>query len=314
MLCSAVIPTIGRPSVTYAVESVLAQNLPHNEFEVLVINDSGAPLPEASWQQSDRVQVIDTHQRERSVARNTGAAAARGKYLHFLDDDDCVVPDAYHHLRELTASSSAKWLYGITQLSDRQARPLIRLRHNLNGNCFLQALAGEWIPLQSSWIDRETFLKIGGFNPLLAGPEDIDLLRRVLLHDDIAETPNLIARVIMGREGSSTDYTAHPRMSRWARESLLDHPDVYARMRSSSRSPMWRGRMTRVYLTSAVWNIQQRRFFTALSRLSLSMAAMLQSNVAMLTKDFWQAITTPYASPTFETGRRAAEKESLHES
>lgn len=314
MLCSTIIPTIGRPSLARAVESVLAQELPDDQFEVLVINDSGSPLRQTDWQHSHRVRIIDTNKRERSVARNTGAAAARGKYLHFLDDDDCLVPGAYLYLKELSRSTNAAWLYGMTQLLDRQDRAKIQLRHNLNGNCFLHAMAGEWIPLQSSWIDRETFLKIGGFNPLLAGPEDIDLLRRILLQHEIAETPNLIARVIMGGEGSSTDYTAHPRMSRWAREFILDQPGAYARMRSSTRSSMWHGRMTRIYLTSTIWNIQQRRLFTALSRLSLSMASMLQSNMAMLTRDFWRSVSAPYASLTFENGKREAGKEPLLES
>jgi glycosyltransferase involved in cell wall biosynthesis len=314
MLSSTIIPTIGRPSVARAVESVLTQGLPSDEFEVLVINDSGAPLPQADWQRSQSVRIIDTNKRERSVARNTGAAAARGKYLHFLDDDDCIVPGAYLHLKELARSSGAVWLYGITQLADRQDRATIQLRHNLYGNCFLQAMAGEWIPLQASWIERETFLKIGGFNPLLAGPEDIDLLRRILLQHDIAETPNLVARVIMAGDGSSTDYAAHPRMSRWARESILDQPGAYARMSSGARTAMWRGRMTRIYLTSAIWNIQQRRLFTALSRLSLSLACMLQSNVSMLTTDFWKSIRSPYASVTFENGQRMARKEKSLES
>lgn len=314
MLCSTIIPTIGRPSLARAVESVLTQELEDGEFEVLVINDSGAPLPPADWQRSDRVRVINTNKRERSVARNTGAAAARGKYLHFLDDDDSLVPGAYQHLRQLSRSSSASWLYGMTQLVDRRDRPTIKLRHDLNGNCFLQAMAGEWIPLQSSWIERETFLKIGGFHPLLAGPEDIDLLRRILLQHEIAETPHLIARVIMGGEGSSTDYTTHPYMSRWARESILDQPEAYARMRSSTRTPAWCGRLTRVYLTSAIWNVQQRRLFTIWSRLSLAMASLLQSNLAMLSPAFWRAVATPYASLTFEKGQREAGKEALLES
>jgi glycosyltransferase involved in cell wall biosynthesis len=314
IICSTIIPTIGRYSVKQAVESVLMQNLPKGQFEVIVVNDSGRSLPEAAWQKSGRVKIINTNKRERSVARNTGAAIARGKYLHFLDDDDWLAPDAYQHLWELSQFSHAKWLYGMTRLIDRQHRPLIQLRHNLHGNCFMQAIAGEWIPLQASWIDRETFLRLGGFNPLLAGPEDIDLLRRVLLHNEIDETPNLIARVIMGGEGSSTDYAEHPRSSRWAREDILDAPRAYPRMRSSAITPPWRGRMARVYLTSAMWNLQHIRGFTAFGRMSLAIVAMLQSGTGMFTKNFWQAVLTPYSSITFENGHLEAGKEKSLES
>ena len=280
----------------------MEQNFSQSEFEILVVNDSGSPLEKADWQNSKRVQIIHTNRRERSVARNTGAAMAKGTYLHFLDDDDWLSLDAYRHFWELSQGSKAKWLYGMTQLVDRQDHPTIRLRHGLKGNCFVQAMAGEWIPLQASLIARKTFLDIGGFNPLLAGPEDIDLLRRILRTEDIFETPNLVAYVVMGGEGSTTDYVQHPQASRWAREILLDSSNVQGRMRSSAVNPFWRGRMLRVYLTSVVWNLAHRRPFSAASRMWSSILTVLNAGTGLLTKDFWRAVSRPYASITFENG------------
>lgn len=300
--CSAIIPTVGRSSLSRAVESVLQQSISNERFEVLVINDSGKALPNAEWQIGKNVQIISTNQRERSVARNTGAAIAKGKYLHFLDDDDWLAPGAYESFVQLSQISNAKWLYGMTQLVDRQGRPTIKLQHGLNGNCFVQAMAGEWIPLQASLIERKTFLNIGGFDPLLSGPEDIDLLRRILRTEDVCETPNLVAFVIMGGEGSTTDYDQHPQASRWAREFLLDSPNVHDRLRSSAGNSFWRGRMLRVYLTSAVWNMAHRRFFSAASRIWSSVIALLHGGTGVLTKDFWRAVSKPYSSLTFERG------------
>ena len=308
IVCSTIIPTIGRPTLSRAVESILKQSIPGEEFEVIVINDSGKSLAEADWQKSERVQIINTNRRERSMARNTGAAIARGKYLHFLDDDDWLVSDAYRYLWELSRASNAKWLYGMTQLVDRQDRPLIQLRHNLYGNCFVQAMAGEWIPLQSSWIERKTFLRVGGFNPLLAGPEDIDLLRRLLLQEEVAETPNLIAHVVMAGEGSTTNYVQHPQASRWAREIILDETGSRARMDLSAVSPFWRGRKLRIYLTSAVWNVQQRRYVNAVNRLFFSIVSFLFAGTSILSKDFWMAARKPYASLTFEKGFQEAQR------
>lgn len=302
MFCSAIIPTVGRPTLSRAVQSILTQHLPDGQFEVLVINDSGEPLPEGDWQQSKSIQIINTNQRERSVARNTGAAIASGQYLHFLDDDDWLVPGAYSHFWELSRRSDAKWLYGMTQLVDRQGRPTIKLRHGLKGNCFVQAMAGEWIPLQASIIERKAFLEIGGFNPMLSGPEDIDLLRRILRTEDVCETPDLVAHVVMGGEGSTTDYVQHPQASRWAREIILDSSHVYDRMRSSAVNSFWCGRMLRVYLTSAVWNVAHRRFLSATSRIWSSMLTMLHAGTAVLTKAFWRAVSNPYASLTFARG------------
>jgi hypothetical protein len=52
---SYIIPTIGRASLETAVKSVLDQKFSHAEFEVVVVNDSGTPLPQADWQDSPRV-------------------------------------------------------------------------------------------------------------------------------------------------------------------------------------------------------------------------------------------------------------------
>lgn len=309
MLCSVIIPTIGRPTLNRAVESVLAQNSTLLDFEVIVVNDSGVPLPEASWKKSERIKIINTNRRERSIARNTGAAVAQGQYLHFLDDDDWLHPDAYQYLSDLTKTSNVKWLYGMTQLVNRQNEPLIQLQHGLQGNCFIQAMAGEWIPLQSSWIERKTFMHTSGFNPLLTGPEDIDLLRRILLEEEVTETPNLVAYVIMGGEGSTTDYDYHPQASRWAREIILDNSNVFYRMRTSARTSFWHGRMVRVYLTSTIWNLRQKRLFTAINRFLFSLISVLANGTGIFSKNFWRAVLRPYSSETFEAGIREAKKE-----
>jgi glycosyltransferase involved in cell wall biosynthesis len=302
IFCSAIIPTVGRSTLARAVESVLKQDLLNADFEVLVINDSGTPLPTEDWQKSPRVQVITTNRRERSVARNTGAALARGQYLHFLDDDDWMAPFAYQHFWELSQVSGASWLYGMTQLLDRKNNPTIQLRHSLRGNCFLQAMAGEWIPLQASLIEKKTFMRLGGFKPNLTGPEDIDLLRRILLEEEADETPFITAYVIRGEEGSTTNYNHHSEASREAREAILNASQVFQRMRSSADNSYWFGRLVRVYLTSIVWNVKHKRFTTAASRMVFALAGILTAGTRIAARDFWRAVSKSYDSITFEVG------------
>ena len=117
---STIIPTINRSTLSRAVQSVLDQSSQEFGLEVIVVNNSGQPLPDAGWQHCERVRVINTNRRERSVARNTGAAIAQGKYLHFLDDDDWILPDAISALRALDQISDAVWLYGSCQTVDNE--------------------------------------------------------------------------------------------------------------------------------------------------------------------------------------------------
>ena len=106
LFCSTIIPTIGRGTLDRAVESVINQQF-DQPFEVIVVNDSGRPLRPAAWQQAAGVQILDTQQRERSVARNVGAMAAHGRYLHFLDDDDWLLPGALGVLGAMAVSQPA---------------------------------------------------------------------------------------------------------------------------------------------------------------------------------------------------------------
>lgn len=308
IFCSCVISTVGRGTVVRAVNSVVSQSLEGGGFEVILVNDSGKPLPDQGWERSDRLQVIHTNRCERSAARNTGASIARGCYLHFLDDDDWIADGAYQRLWELSQTTDAKWLYGRTQLLDRQDQATIVLKHELQGNCFAQAMAGEWIPLQSSMIERKAFWKVGGFNPLLSGPEDIDLQRRILLESDIAETPNLVAYVMRGEQGSTTDYLQHSRLSRWAREGILNSQNTFQRMHASASSPFWRGHMVRVYLTSMIWNLQHRRLLTAVSRAAFGMISMLSAWKNAGRKNFWLSVFRSYKSLTFKRGIEEAER------
>ncbi len=90
-LFSVVIPTYGRPRfLAEAVASVLGQTV--DDLECIVVDDASSEpvtVPE-----DPRVRLV-----RRAVnggpaaARNTGVAHARGRYVAFLDDDDCFTPD-----------------------------------------------------------------------------------------------------------------------------------------------------------------------------------------------------------------------------
>lgn len=302
MFCSTVIPTIGRATLSRAVNSVLNQTITGDAFEVIVVNDSGVPLPHMPWQDDAHVRIINTNRRERCVARNAGAAIARGRYLNFLDDDDWLLPGAFSAIQEMAQSDNSAWMYGQTQLVNREGQPIITLRHNINGNAFAQSMAGEWIPLPASFIDNSAFFAVGGFTQLIPGAEDIDLLRKITLRYDISEVKTAVACLGMGVEQSATDYARAPAYGRWAREKILETPHVFSRFRQSSSNAFWFGRVVRVYLTSSVWNIRQKKLLTAISRASRGVLAGVVAGYRLFSHRFWLALIRPYESDTFLRG------------
>ena len=74
-----------------AIDSVLNQG--RADVETIVVND-GSPDNTDSVARSygDRIVYIAQENRGLSGARNTGIRAARGRYIAFLDSDDCYLP------------------------------------------------------------------------------------------------------------------------------------------------------------------------------------------------------------------------------
>jgi glycosyltransferase involved in cell wall biosynthesis len=297
---SYIIPTIGRTSLEIAVKSVLTQDFSHADFEVVVVNDSGSPLRKADWQADPRVRMISTNRCERSFARNSGAAMARGKYLAFLDDDDWILPGALRNFWELSGRHpDATWLYGGIQIVDERGVVLAEINSGFTGNCFTQIMGGAWAPIQASLIEARAFFEIGGFNPLIRGTEDEDLCRRTAYHGEFANTPQVVACLFRGKTwNSSTNYRRAPNDTKFSRDLIFSKHRVLQRFRTSIESSYWRGRILRVYLSTVAWNLNRRNFMTALSRAVYSLAFLGLSLDHLFTQDYWTGFRAHHASGT----------------
>ncbi len=290
MFCSAIIPTIGRATLTRAVYSVLNQEFYDDEFEVIIVNDTGQPLPEMEWQGSARVRIITTQKRERSVARNTGAAVAQGKYLYFLDDDDIMLPGALKEFWELSRKTDAKWLYGSYQTVDNDGNLVAEFHPDLEGNISAWLVAGEGIPLQVSLFHNEVFYEAGEFDVYFTGAQDRDLGRRISMRCQVANTQNLIAQIRVGQERSSTNWSKLRELDRWGREKAFDQLNSFHALWDSARGyNRVRGRVARAYLASAAWNLSHRFFTKVASRLFF---CAVFSVPYVLSPKFWKGAFT----------------------
>jgi glycosyltransferase involved in cell wall biosynthesis len=292
MFCSTIIPTIGRPTLARAVKSVLEQKFTFADFEVIVVNDSGESLPEEEWQKAERVRVVNTNRRERSVARNTGAAIAKGEYLHFLDDDDILLPGAFNAFWELSQKvKDAAWLYGSWRIVDNDGNTINEFYPELTGNIFALLVSGEGLPLQASLLKTHSFYMAGAYDPapIVTGVEDRDIGRRVALLGDVAYTPAVIAQVRIGEVGSSTNWRMIAEGDRWGREKALQALNSFGRMRASATSNYLRGRGSRAYFASMVWNLKRRSLFIAVSRLFGGLAL---TGLNVFSTGYWRGLRT----------------------
>ncbi len=111
---SVVIPTFRRPAlVVEAVESALAQE--GVTVEVRVVDDSPEGSARAPVEGIGDARVVYRHRDEPtggnpSRVRNDGVSLARGRFVHFLDDDDRVAPGAY---RDIVARFASRPRVGV---------------------------------------------------------------------------------------------------------------------------------------------------------------------------------------------------------
>ena len=197
---TVVIPTFRRPEqLRQAALSALAQE--GASIEVVVIDDS----PEGSGREAaesigDRRVVYKKRPTPSNgrpaLARNDAWPHARGRYVHFLDDDDLVLPGTYQaHLAALDATANAGIGMSFGRIDPfgtdpeavrhearfwNQAAARARSASRLGRFAFVATMLFDGAVLQNSaCLVRKSLLReIGGFDPLMPLQEDTEMHAR----------------------------------------------------------------------------------------------------------------------------------------
>jgi GT2 family glycosyltransferase len=172
-----------------AVDSLLAQSLPRERFEILVVNNGGGSprVPEG-------VRLLREPRPGLSHARNLGVERAGGRTVAFLDDDAVAGPawlerivDAFRRdagvacvggrVEPLFEGARPAWLpdalLGYFSIVDLGDRPRV-------------VDTTRWLAGTNIAFDRQALLDVGGFSPRLGrrpgtllGMEEVSVVRRM---------------------------------------------------------------------------------------------------------------------------------------
>ena len=92
------------------LDSVLASTF--SDLEIICVDDGSADrsmeILHAYSRKVPRIRILTQDHQFAGAARNAGIKAAAGKYIHFLDADDEIVPHAYEKLYEAAEASRAE--------------------------------------------------------------------------------------------------------------------------------------------------------------------------------------------------------------
>jgi glycosyltransferase involved in cell wall biosynthesis len=191
---SVVIPVFnGEQTIKHALDSVFAQTF--SNMEVIVVDDASSDrtIELAARYYSDRLNIIrSSENRGAGAARNKGSAAARGRWVAFLDADDAWKPAKLERqvgLLERSRRSVAACAtgYHLEKGGRKQAISLNltpeQFRKDILFGCTIS-------PGSTLIVERYVFDEIGGFDESFQRLEDWDWLLRFSERYDMEFVPD----------------------------------------------------------------------------------------------------------------------------
>ena len=173
---SVVVATCNRPDVLARTLDALdagRQQLPPDEFEVIVADDSGGDATRILVEQRfPQARYVKGPRRGPASNRNGGAASASGAWLAFIDDDCQPVDGWLRAISEQADAGRVDVVEGRIVVPDKHDSPFRRYVENLSGGNFWSGNLA---------IRRDMFVRLGGFDEdfLEAGGEDMEFGERI---------------------------------------------------------------------------------------------------------------------------------------
>lgn len=185
-LITAIITTHKREPyiVERAIKSILSQT--YREIEIIVVDDSPQEyecrhqVKEAAERLGAQYIAHETCQGA-CAARNTGLAAAKGKYVAFLDDDDEWLPEKIEKQKKCFVHEDIALVYcGNKIINESNGMVTDRKMAWHSGKVYDSLILENYIGSTSFPLLRTSALRaVGGFDPLMQSSQDYDVWLRL---------------------------------------------------------------------------------------------------------------------------------------
>lgn len=208
-LISAIIPARDAgATLVQTLESLRAQT--ETDWEAIIIDDgstdaTAAIIADYAARES-RFITLTGPARGVAAARNAGIAAARGKWLHFLDADDWLTPKFYRKMLKALARRAGVGIgyCNYHRVYPQGLAPPLALPQPAK-DAFEEFARNNMVSPNGILVDREMVLAVGGFDETLTVCEDWDLWQRVSrLHPHWVHVDEYLVYYRLNRDSLST--------------------------------------------------------------------------------------------------------------
>lgn len=188
---SVIIPTFGFPLfLENSINSVLNQFF--KDIELIVVDDNNPDtearkktesLMDSVMREDDRITYIKHEcNKNGAVARNTGFAVAKGKYISLLDSDDEYMPDRLQKCFDLMEKSSESVAGVYTGCEFRRGGRVYHVEQNVkSGNFLVETLACKFMFCTGSniFVRKSVIDELNGFDGAFLRHQDYEFLVRL---------------------------------------------------------------------------------------------------------------------------------------
>lgn len=220
---SVVIANYNRPElVRRLLGELAAQSVPAARFEAIVVDDGSEVDVREAVSPSEFPFALTVHRQANAGAaraRQAGAELARAKVVLFLDDDMRVGPEFLEAHLALHDAPDTVVLGQLRPDTDIAKMPLFEkffarmLSDKADSLLAGQALRGHGVYTGNVSMDRELFLRVGGFDPQFRALEDEELGIRL---------EKAGARLLFSDRGSSLHGSDKTSLEKWLARSYND--------------------------------------------------------------------------------------------
>jgi len=196
MNLSVIIPTYNRANlIRFTLDSLKKEHHSNQQYEVIVVDDGSIDGTEAIVREDfPGVLFLKNKGMGASAARNTGLAAATGKYITYLDSDDLAGENFYiEKIKFLDQNTGADACYGDYDYFEsdgpfsndsvifKNKYPVIATVDDARAH-LINYLGGNFLPSNCIVWRRSFIMQINGHDDSLKINQDVDLFVRALLN------------------------------------------------------------------------------------------------------------------------------------